>query len=183
MTPRAADSKKIKGNAQLPSPKAGGGLRLGQLQAPRGATRRAKRLGLGRSSGHGKTSGRGHKGQRSRSGSSLRPEFEGGQMPLIRRVPKRGFNHEKYVPTCVVNLSTLNRFPSGTVVDLTVLKEAGLIRSRKVLVKILGEGSLKHPLKVKAHRFSKSALAKIADAGGSTEPLEMRLKVAPKQKD
>ena len=105
-------------------------------------------------------------------------------MPLIRRVPKRGFNHEKFVSTCVVNLSTLNRFPSGTVVDPTVLKEAGLIRrSRKVLVKILGEGSLKHPLKVKAHRFSKSALAKIADAGGSTEPLEMRLKVAPKQRD
>ena len=146
-------------------------MNLGNLPAPRGATRPRKRLGKGESSGHGKTSGRGHKGQKSRSGKPLRPEFEGGQMPLIRRLPKRGFNHSPRQVTEIVNLESLNRFESGTVVDAQMLIEAKLVRSRKRIVKILGQGNLTRPLTIKAHRFSKSALKKISDAGGSAEPL------------
>ena len=147
-------------------------MRLGEIPAPAGATHRKKRRGFGESSGHGKTSGRGTKGQRARSGPGLRPEFEGGQMPLIRRVPKRGFTHLKRLPVEIVNLRDLNRFPAGSVVDPAALAEAGLVRSGGgVRVKILGEGTLAHPLNVKAHRFSESALEKIAQAGGSAEKL------------
>ena len=141
-------------------------MKLGQIPAPAGATHRKKRRGFGESSGHGKTSGRGTKGQRARSGPGLRPEFEGGQMPLVRRIPKRGFRHLKPVPVEVVNCSALNRFPAGSVVDPSVLAEAGLIRAGRRLVKILGDGVLSHPLTVKAHRFSKSALEKIKNAQG-----------------
>ena len=144
-------------------------MKLGEIPAPKGAVRRPKRRGFGESSGHGKTSGRGTKGQRARSGPGLRPEFEGGQMPLVRRVPKRGFRHHRPVPVEVVNIQDLNRFPSGSLVEPAVLAEAGLVRSRGILVKVLGDGTLLHPLKVKAHRFSKSALEKIASAGGTAE--------------
>lgn len=146
-------------------------VRLGEIPVPPGATRRKKRRGFGESSGHGKTSGRGHKGQRARSGPGLRPGFEGGQVPLIRRVPKRGFVHKKSVPVEIVNLKRLDRFPAGSVVDPAVLAQAGLVRSHRVQIKILGEGTLSHPLTVKAHRFSKSALEKIAQAGGTAEKL------------
>ncbi len=151
-------------------------MKLGELRVPPGATHRKKRKGLGESSGHGKTSGRGHKGQRARSGPGLRPEFEGGQMPLIRRIPKRGFTHVKVIPIQIVNVSALNRFPSGSVVDPSVLTQERLIhsdRARRTMVKILGEGELAHPLRVKAHRFSKSALEKIAKAGGTVEHLSL----------
>ncbi|MBI3333179.1 MAG: 50S ribosomal protein L15 [Candidatus Omnitrophica bacterium] len=147
-------------------------MKLGELRAPRGATHRPKRRGFGESSGHGKTSGRGTKGQRSRSGPGLRPEFEGGQMPLVRRIPKRGFHHLRSIQIDIVNVETLNRFPAGSTVDPSVLAEAGLVRSRGVLVKILGEGELKHPLQVSAHRFSKSAAEKITQAGGTASPLK-----------
>ncbi len=146
-------------------------MKLGDIPAPRGATHRKKRRGFGESSGHGKTSGKGHKGQRARSGPGLRPGFEGGQMPLIRRIPKRGFTHHPPVPIEVVNLRDLNRFPAGSTVDPAVLVEAGLVDSQKSLVKILGDGSLAHSLTVKAHRFSKSALSKISGVGGSTQLL------------
>ena len=146
-----------------------GPIKLGNLRPPKGATHRKKRLGLGESSGHGKTSGKGHKGQKSRSGHGIKPGFEGGQMPLIRRVPKRGFHHSPRVVTEIVNLESLNRFPASSLVDPAVLKEAGLIHSVESQVKILGDGTLKHPLTVKAHRFSKSAVEKISSAGGKTE--------------
>lgn len=145
--------------------------RLGELRAPKGATHRKKRVGFGRSSGHGKTSGRGQKGQRSRSGSKTRPEFEGGQMPLIRRVPKRGFTHYQRVQVQIVNLGMLNRFPSGSVVDPKLLAEKGLVGAQRHPVKVLGQGELAHPLTIKAQRFSGSALKKIAAAGGSAEVL------------
>jgi len=146
-------------------------MRTGEIPVPRGATHRAKRLGQGESSGTGKTSGKGHKGQRARSGPGLRPEFEGGQMPLVRRIPKRGFTHTPSVPTEVVNLRDLNRFPGGSVVDPALLAQEGLAGKRGARIKILGEGELKIPLTIKAHRFSKSALEKIAGAGGKAEPL------------
>ena len=143
--------------------------KLGELKAPAGATHRKKRVGFGRSSGHGKTSGRGQKGQLSRSGSKRRSEFEGGQMPLIRRIPKRGFTHYQRVPVQIVNLSSLNRFPSGSVVDPKLMEEKGLVGAERHPVKVLGDGELAHPLTVKAQRFSESALKKIAAAGGSAE--------------
>ena len=143
--------------------------RLGELRSPPGATHRKKRVGFGRSSGHGKTSGRGQKGQLSRSGSKRRPEFEGGQMPLIRRIPKRGFTHYQRVPVQIVNLSSLNRFPSGSVVDPKLMEEKGLVGAERHPVKVLGDGELAHPLTIKAQRFSESALKKIAAAGGSAE--------------
>lgn len=143
-------------------------MTLGHLRPPRGAVRNPKRRGLGESSGRGKTSGRGHKGQRARSGRGPRPEFEGGQMPLVRRIPKRGFNHPRPAPVQIVNLKDLERFASGTVVDPVVLAEAGLVQTARHPVKILGDGELKVPLTIQASRFSKSALEKIARAGGKT---------------
>ena len=145
-------------------------MNLSEIPVPRGAHRRSKRLGLGESSGHGKTSGRGTKGQNARSGKKTPPGFEGGQMPFIRRIPKRGFTHLRSVSLDVVNVKDLNRFPSGSVVEPSVLEQSGLVRSKKgTLVKILGEGALDRPLTVKAHEFSKSALEKIASAGGTAE--------------
>jgi large subunit ribosomal protein L15 len=127
-----------------------------------------KRLGCGESSGHGKTSGKGHKGQKARSGGSIRLGFEGGQMPLIRRLPKRGFNnaafHNRYA---IVNLSDLNEFKAGTVVNEQLLRESKLVRGYFVGIKILGDGELKHALKIEADKVSESAKAKIEKAGGS----------------
>ena len=143
--------------------------KLGQLAPPKGATHPKKRLGFGESSGHGKTSGKGQKGQKSRSGPGLRPEFEGGQTPLVRRIPKRGFTHYQRVPSQIVNLSALNRFPSGSVVDPKVMTQGGLIGAERHPVKVLGGGELAHPLTVRANGFSGSALKKIAAAGGSAE--------------
>ncbi len=162
MTPASA-SKKTKGEDVA--------IRLGEIPVPRGATHRRKRLGFGESSGHGKPSTKGHKGQRARSGPGLRPGFEGGQMPLIRRIPKRGFHHTRRVEFSIVNLKELSRFPVGSEVGPESLREAGIVRSRTNLIKILGDGGIEHPLKVKAHRFSKSALEKITAAGGTAEKL------------
>ena len=146
-------------------------MNLGELVAPKGAARRPKRLGLGESSGHGKTSGRGHKGQNARSGKGTPPGFEGGQMPLIRRIPKRGFRHVRSVPVQIVHVGDLSRFPAGATVDPAALVQAGLVGTARFPVKVLGDGELKQAVQVKAHRFSKSALEKIAAAGGSTEIL------------
>lgn len=145
-------------------------MRLHTLANREGARHRRKRLGQGESSGHGKTSGRGGKGQTARSGSSIRPGFEGGQMPLIRRIPKRGFNNVrfavKYVP---VNLESLNSFDDGARIDELALRKAGIVNGPLKRVKVLGEGSLKKKLTVVAHAFSASAKEKIQKAGGTFE--------------
>src|SRR3982751_38847 len=133
-------------------------MRLHDLKPRPGAKHRRKRLGQGESSGHGKTSGRGGKGQTARSGSSIRIGFEGGQMPLIRRIPKRGFNNKRhgtrYVP---VNLTDLNQFEDGARIDVAALEKAGLANGRSDGVKILGTGDLTRKLTVSANAFSASA--------------------------
>ena len=145
-------------------------MRLHDLKPRPGAKHRRKRLGQGESSGHGKTSGRGGKGQTARSGSSIRIGFEGGQMPLIRRIPKRGFNNARhgtrYIP---VNLESLNRFEDGARVDETALRGAGLANGPADGIKILGDGELAKKLTVNAHAFSASARKKIEAKGGSCE--------------
>jgi large subunit ribosomal protein L15 len=143
-------------------------MRLHNLQPRPGSRHRVKRLGCGESSGHGKTSGKGHKGQKARSGGSIRLGFEGGQMPLIRRLPKRGFNnaafHKRYA---IVNLDDLNAFKAGTAVNEQLLRESKLVRGDFVGIKILGGGELKHGLKVEADKISASAREKIEKAGGT----------------
>jgi len=143
-------------------------LRLDNLRPRAGSRHRVKRLGSGVSSGHGKTSGKGHKGQKARSGGSIRLGFEGGQMPLIRRLPKRGFNnaafHKHYA---IVNVSDLNAFEAGAVVNEQLLRESNLVRGHVAGVKILGDGQLKHGLKVEADKISATAREKIEKAGGT----------------
>lgn len=147
-------------------------MRLHDLKPRPGAKHRKKRLGQGESSGHGKTSGRGGKGQSARSGSSIRIGFEGGQMPLIRRIPKRGFNNARFKTNYLpVNLSSLNRFDDGAVVDVAVLKKAGLAGGPSDGIKILGRGELTKKLVVKANAFSASAKAAIEKLGGTAEVL------------
>jgi len=145
-------------------------MRLHDLKPRPGAKHRRKRLGAGESSGHGKTSGRGGKGQTARSGSSIRPTFEGGQMPLIRRIPKRGFNNARFATRYLpVNLEALNRFDDGARVDEALLRQAGLAKGKADGIKILGNGELKKKLTVVAHAFSASARAKIEALGGVCE--------------
>ncbi len=142
-------------------------MRLHQLKHAKGAKHRTKRLGCGEGSGHGKTSGRGGKGQTARSGSSIRHGFEGGQTPLYRRLPKRGFNHNRFKhKVVVVNIVNLNDFPDGVDIDIEALRAKGLIHGRFDTVKILGTGDLKKKLKIQAHLFSASAKSKIEAAGG-----------------
>ena len=148
-------------------------MKLSELARPKGATHKKRRCGLGRSSGHGKTSGHGQKGQRSRSGHGIRPWLEGGQMALVYRIPKRGFTHVKAVRMEVVNLRSLARFAAGSVVDPAALASHGLIRGAGRLVKILGDGTVSHPLVVKAHGFSQTAAARIVEAGGQTHTLPL----------
>ncbi len=143
-------------------------MNLHTLKPRPGAKHRVKRLGCGESSGHGKTSGKGHKGQKARSGGSIRLGFEGGQMPLIRRLPKRGFNNAAFKTRyAVVNLDALNRFEDGATVDEGSLREAKLIRNPYDAVKILGTGELTKKLSVNVDRVSASAREKIEKAGGS----------------
>src|SRR6266850_106677 len=145
-------------------------MRLHDLKPRPGAKHRRKRLGQGESSGHGKTSGRGGKGQTARSGSSIRIGFEGGQMPLIRRIPKRGFNNARHATIYIpVNLDALNIFEDGAKVDELALRAAGLANGRGAGVKILGRGELKKKLTVNAHAFSASAKLKIEAQGGACE--------------
>ena len=150
-------------------------MRLHNLQPRPGSRHRTKRLGCGESSGHGKTSGKGHKGQKARSGGSIRLGFEGGQMPLIRRLPKRGFNnaafHKHYA---VVNVSDLNAFKAGTVVNEQLLRESNLVRGHFAGIKILGDGELKHDLKVQVDKVSTTAREKIEKAGGTVTMREAR---------
>src|SRR3954470_14761922 len=143
-------------------------MRLHNLRPRPGSRHRVKRLGCGESSGHGKTSGKGHKGQKARSGGSIRLGFEGGQMPLIRRLPKRGFNNAAFHKTWgVVNLSDLGDLKAGTVVNEELLRQSQLIRGNVAGVKILGGGELKHALTLEVDKISVSAREKIDKAGGT----------------
>ncbi|TMA12708.1 MAG: 50S ribosomal protein L15 [Deltaproteobacteria bacterium] len=144
---------------------------LSDLKPAPGSTKKRKRVGRGDGSGHGKTSCRGHKGQGARSGGNTKPGFEGGQMPLQRRLPKRGFHNPFSVSSAIVNLGQLEFLASGSEVTPELLREHGLIRGRATRVKILAEGALSKPLTVKAHGFSAKAKEKIEALGGRAELL------------
>ena len=147
-------------------------MKLHELQAPEGARKSRKRVGRGISAGQGKTAGRGTKGQSARSGGTKGPYFEGGQLPLVRRLPfKRGFTNIFKVQYVPVNLYRLEEFEADAEISPATLAEAGIIKSAELPVAILGDGELDRPLIVKAHRFSSSARSKIEKAGGSVEQL------------
>ena len=145
-------------------------MKLNELQKNPGATHRKKIVGRGRGSGLGKTSGKGEKGQNARSGGGVRIVFEGGQTPLYRRLPKKGFKNDKFeVRYSVVNLSDLNRFEDGTIVNPALLKETGVVKKQLAGVKVLGNGKLEKKLTIQAHQFSKSAKEKIEASGSKIE--------------
>ncbi|MGI6421558.1 MAG: 50S ribosomal protein L15 [Syntrophomonadaceae bacterium] len=145
-------------------------MKLNELKSPPGSTRPIKRVGRGIGSGHGKTSTRGHKGQKARSGGGVRPGFEGGQMPLQRRIPKRGFTNIFKTEYAIVNVGALNVFEDGSIITPELLLNEGIIKKVKNGgVKILGQGELNKRLIVKANKISKSAAQKITDLGGQIE--------------
>ena len=145
-------------------------MKLHELEKNLGATHRKKIVGRGSGSGLGKTSGRGEKGQKARSGGSINPVFEGGQLPLYRRLPKRGFsNHRFRLEYAVINVSDLNAFEDGAVVTPALLKEKGIVKKQLAGIKVLGEGTLEKKLTIQAHKFSKSALDKISKSGSKAE--------------
>lgn len=144
-------------------------MKLHELKPAEGSRKKRNRVGRGMASGNGKTSGRGHKGQNARSGGGVRPGFEGGQMPLFQRLPKRGFTNINRKEYAIVNLDKLNTFEEGTEVTPELLLETGVISKLKSGVKILGSGKLEKKLTVKAHKFSSSAKEAIEAAGGKTE--------------
>ena len=146
-------------------------MKLQDLKPAEGSTQPAFRKGRGAGSGNGKTAGRGHKGQWARSGGGVRPGFEGGQMPLARRLPKRGFHNIFGTENAVVNVSDLNRFEDGVTVDYEALKAAGLLKKHLDGVKVLGGGKLEKKLTVKAEKFSATAVKAIEEAGGTVEVL------------
>ena len=146
-------------------------MKLHELKPAEGSRKVRNRVGRGTSSGNGKTAGRGQKGQKARSGGKVRLGFEGGQTPLFRRMPKRGFLNINAKEYALVNLDQLNVFEDGTEVTPVVLKEAGIIRAEKSGVKVLGNGKLEKKLTVKAAKFSKSAQTAIEEAGGTVEVL------------
>jgi large subunit ribosomal protein L15 len=147
-------------------------MKLHEIKPARGSTKRRKVVGRGRGSGHGTTAGRGGKGQTARTGSSIPAWFEGGQMPLIRRLPKRGFTNIFKKNYAIINIEILDRFESGQEVTPALLVSQGLIRSRHDGVKVLGTGALTKALTVHAHTFSQSAAAKIEAAGGKVQVIE-----------
>jgi large subunit ribosomal protein L15 len=150
-------------------------MRLHDLKPRPGAKHRRKRLGQGESSGRGKTAGRGGKGQTARSGSSIRIGFEGGQMPLIRRIPKRGFNNARHATVYIpVNVESLNAFEDGARVDEAALRSVGLANGRGAGIKILGDGEVTKKLSVTAHAFSAGARKKIEAKGGSCEVISAK---------
>lgn len=144
-------------------------MKLHELKANEGTRKQRNRVGRGMSSGNGKTSGRGHKGQKARSGGGVRPGFEGGQMPLFQRLPKRGFTNINRKDYSIVNLETLNRFEEGTEVTPELLLEEGVVSKLNAGIKILGKGTIEKKLTVKAHKFSQTAKDAIEAAGGKTE--------------
>ena len=145
-------------------------MKLHELRPSEGAFKTSKRLGRGTGSGLGKTSGKGHKGQNARSGGGVRPGFEGGQLPLFRRLPKRGFSNAMFkVEYATINVSDLEKFEDGAVVTPELLKEMGILKKQLAGVKVLGNGNLTKKLTVKASKFSKSAVEKIEAIGGKAE--------------
>ncbi len=144
-------------------------MKLHELKSPKGTTHKKKRVGRGTGSGLGTTAGRGMNGQNSRSGGGVRPGFEGGQMPLFRRIPKRGFKNFTRKHWTIVNVETLNRFDDGAEITPELLIQSGIITKIRHGVKILGDGELNKKISVKANAFTKSAIAKIEAAGGKTE--------------
>ena len=145
-------------------------MKLHELEKNIGATHAKKRVGRGSGSGLGKTSGRGQKGQKARSGGSINPVFEGGQLPLYRRLPKRGFSNAKFkIVYAVVNVEDLNRFEDGTVVTPALLKETGLVKNQLAGIKVLGNGNLGKKLTIQANKFTASALEKIEKSGSKAE--------------
>ncbi len=143
-------------------------MKMHELAPAIGSTKEAKRIGRGHGSGNGKTAGKGHKGQKARAGHGMRPGFEGGQMPLQRRVPKRGFNNIFAKEWAAINVSALEVFEDGTVVDAALLAEKGIVK-KDLPVKVLGNGRLTRKLEVKLNAFSASAASKIEAAGGKAE--------------
>ena len=144
-------------------------MKLHELSPAPGSTREVKRIGRGHGSGNGKTAGKGHKGQKARAGRGMRAGFEGGQMPLMRRLPKRGFNNIFATRYAEVNVGALNAFEAGSVVDTEALKKAGVIKKAYDGVKVLGNGKVEKAITVQAAAFSKSAKEKIEAAGGKAE--------------
>ena len=145
-------------------------MKLHTMYTVPGATKERKRLGRGTSRGTGKTSGKGHKGQNARSGGGVKPWFEGGQLPLYRRLPKRGFSNARFkVEYAVINLSDLNRFEDGSEITPELLKEMGLVKNQLSGIKVLGNGTLEKKLIVKAHQFSATAIREIEKLGGKAE--------------
>ena len=144
-------------------------MKLNELSPAPGSVRDAKRIGRGHGSGQGKTAGKGHKGQKARSGHGMRPGFEGGQMPLQRRIPKRGFNNIFAAKAAVINVGALKAFEDGAVVDAAALKAAGIVKNIENGVKILGNGTVEKKLTVKVTAISASAKEKIEKAGGKAE--------------
>ena len=145
-------------------------MKLHELSPAAGSTRDVKRIGRGHGSGNGKTAGKGHKGQKARSGGSIRPGFEGGQMPLQRRVPKRGFHNIFAKQYVIINVSDLEaKFEDGAVIDTEAIVKAGLVKKTLDGIKVLGNGEVSKSFTVKAAAFSKSAVEKIEKAGGKTE--------------
>ena len=145
-------------------------MKLNELQRNIGATHAKKRVGRGPGSGLGKTSGRGQKGQKARSGASINPVFEGGQLPLYRRIPKRGFSNAKFKTRyAVINLKDLNVFEDGAVVTPALLKDAGIIKNQLDGIKVLGNGKLEKKITIQASKFSTSAMEKIKEAGSKAE--------------
>lgn len=144
-------------------------MKLQELSPAPGSVREVKRIGRGAGSGQGKTAGKGHKGQKARAGRGMRIGFEGGQMPLHRRIPKRGFNNIFATKYAIVNLAALNAFEDGATVDVDALKAAGIIKKAYDGVKVLGNGDVTKKLTVKAAAYSESAKAKIEAAGGKAE--------------
>jgi len=144
-------------------------MKLHELSPAPGSVREVKRIGRGHGSGQGKTAGKGHKGQKARAGRGMRPGFEGGQMPLQRRIPKRGFVNIFATNYAIINIAALNKFEDGAVVDTQALKDAGIIKDAMDGVKVLGNGELNKKLTVKVAAYSESAKAKIEAAGGKAE--------------
>ena len=144
-------------------------MRIHELKKPEGSTKAPKRIGRGQGTGQGTTAGRGMNGQNSRSGGGVRLGFEGGQMPLYRRLPKRGFNNKWAKEYAEINVKDLNKFEDGAVVDIAALLECGLVGKELDGLKVLGNGELSKKLTVKAEKFSKSAVEKIENAGGKAE--------------
>ena len=146
-------------------------MELNNLRPSVGSTKNRKRIGRGTGSGHGKTATKGHKGQKARSGGSIKAGFEGGQMPLQRRLPKRGFTPLDRVEYALVNISQLDVFEAGSVIDVMSLVSKGLIKSDRIAVKVLGNGDITKSFKVAVNKFSQSAKDKIIAAGGSVEEI------------